>query len=192
MTFSWSAYAADPEALDRELVACGRDVAALDELRAAQLAWSPTERAWSVTQCVEHLAESTRLYCEEMSLAIATAGKTAKPNRPAIKPGAPSRWFLDELASPGRRRLRAPTAIVPRSGRTWSEVSRDYAVHHERALRLRQESATLDLNRIRFRNPFLPLIRFTLGVGFLAMVTHDRRHLEQIRRLSEHPDFPSS
>jgi hypothetical protein len=45
-----------------------------------------------------------------------------------------------------------------------------------------ERAADCDVNRIRFRNPFVPLIRFTLGTGLEILVRHERRHLEQAER----------
>jgi len=36
------------------------------------------------------------------------------------------------------------------------------------------------------KNPYLPLIRFTVGTGLLIMPAHERRHLLQAER-SRHP-----
>ena len=40
-----------------------------------------------------------------------------------------------------------------------------------------------DLNRIRFKNPFVGIIRFTVGTGLEVMSRHERRHLLQAERI---------
>ena len=40
-----------------------------------------------------------------------------------------------------------------------------------------------DVNRLRFRNPFIPLIRFTVGSGFEITSKHEDRHLLQAERV---------
>jgi hypothetical protein len=48
-----------------------------------------------------------------------------------------------------------------------------------------------DLNRLRFNNPFISLIRFTVGTGILIMVGHGRRHLLQAERICHMENFPA-
>lgn len=45
-------------------------------------------------------------------------------------------------------------------------------------------AAPCDVNRIRFRNPFVPVIRFTIGTGLEILTRHQRRHLNQAERIA--------
>ncbi len=44
-------------------------------------------------------------------------------------------------------------------------------------------AARHDVNRVRFTNPFLPLLRFRVGAGLLILVRHQDRHLQQAERV---------
>jgi hypothetical protein len=51
--------------------------------------------------------------------------------------------------------------------------------------------ADLDLAGVRFPNPFVPGIRFSLATGLHVITAHERRHLWQarrVRRAIEHAD----
>jgi hypothetical protein len=48
-----------------------------------------------------------------------------------------------------------------------------------------------DVNRVRFRNPFVPLIWFTVGTGLEVLVRHERRHLLQAERIRARLGEPS-
>ncbi len=43
----------------------------------------------------------------------------------------------------------------------------------------------MDLNRIRFKNPFVHLLSFTVGTGLLIILAHDRRHLWQAEQVGQ-------
>jgi hypothetical protein len=45
---------------------------------------------------------------------------------------------------------------------------------------------------VRFQNPFVPLLRFTIGTGLLVINAHDRRHLWQAERVEDAPGFPKA
>ena len=40
-------------------------------------------------------------------------------------------------------------------------------------------ASAYDVNRIRFKNPFTPLLRFTVGTGLEIVTQHQSRHLLQ-------------
>jgi hypothetical protein len=44
---------------------------------------------------------------------------------------------------------------------------------------------------VRFKNPFVPLLRFTIGTGLLVINAHDRRHLWP-ERVEDAPGFPKA
>jgi hypothetical protein len=51
-------------------------------------------------------------------------------------------------------------------------------------------AAAHDVNRVRFGNPFLPLIRFTVGTGLQIVARHNHRHLLQAERVRQLGEFP--
>jgi hypothetical protein len=53
-----------------------------------------------------------------------------------------------------------------------------------------QVRSPYDVNRIRFRNPFIPVLRFTVGTGLEILSNHQRRHLLQAERVRESLEFP--
>jgi hypothetical protein len=46
-----------------------------------------------------------------------------------------------------------------------------------------RENEELDLAKIGFRNPFVPVIRFSLATGLHVIPAHERRHLWQAWRV---------
>ena len=58
------------------------------------------------------------------------------------------------------------------------------------ARNLVRRASPYDVNRIRFRNPFVPLLRFTVGTGLEIISRHQHRHLLQAERVRQAPAFP--
>jgi hypothetical protein len=88
--------------------------------------------------------------------------------------------------------MKAPGKAVPVEAGDPVEAVAEFVGSHEPVRGVIQASSQLDLNRVRFKNPFVPLIRFTIGTGLLIINAHDRRHLWQAARVREAPGFPSS
>lgn len=157
-----------------------------------QCTWQPNGgRSWSIAQGLDHLAKANTAYFAAMAESLAEAERRGAPARVGpIEPGWFARRFIATLEPPPGPRLRAPRKIIPALVTNKEEVLDGFLTSQAAVRRMLGETAHLDLNRIRFRNPFLSLIHVTLGAGFLILAAHDRRHLWQARRVTEAAGFP--
>lgn len=157
-----------------------------------QLNWKPTPQQWSVGQCLEHLAMSSEVYLAPIAEAL--AGSPPGGGADEITPGWFARWFIRSYIapSPQTKRARAPSKIAPVLSRVEPSIL-DRFLNGNREMRdLVTRAAGHDVNRIRFRNPFIPGIRFTVGTGFELTARHEDRHLLQAERVKQAPGFPAS
>jgi hypothetical protein len=177
-----------PPRLIGELTASDVRARALAEpLSLDQLNWKPSPGEWSVGQCLAHLAVTTELYLPP--IADALSGQ-AKGIADEIRPGAPSRWFIRKFIAPSPAKAKAPGKIAPGSA-VDARILERYLAAHQSARELVARAAGYDVNRIRFRNPFVPLLRFTVGTGLEIISKHAMRHLLQAERVKTRPGFPA-
>ncbi|HJZ66029.1 MAG TPA: DinB family protein [Candidatus Acidoferrum sp.] len=160
----------------------------LSELSEQQLNWQPAEGAWSIGQCLEHLCKTNDVYLSPIAQAL--EGKPKK-SVAEITPGWFGAWFIRSFIepSPNQKRGPAPAKIVPAPHVTPSVLER-FLTGNDEARKLIQQASECDVNRIRFRNPFIPVIRFTVGTGFEIVTKHQKRHLLQAERVKEAASFP--
>lgn len=169
----------------------------LNELSDEQANWRPAEASWSIAQCLDHLTRTNNFYVTALSEALKDAAsakmpsETANPSAP-IQPGWFGRFFIANLEPPPRRKLPAPKKIVPATQISARDALDGFLGSQEAVRGVIHEGAGFDLNRIRFRNPFIGFLRFTVGTGLLVIAAHDRRHLWQAERVRECPEFPKS
>ena len=157
----------------------------------AQMTWQPAAgERWSISECLDHVAISTGTYLDAMEPAIADAGLGASS---AIfrTAGLPSTKFAQELEPPARRKMPAPGKIRPRPTLSPEGILPQFLKTMDRVSALVRSTARKDLNTVRFRNPLIPVIRFTVASGFLIIAAHGRRHLWQAEQVAREPDFPS-
>lgn len=165
-----------------------RAIALAKSLALRQLNWVPRPGAWSVGQCLDHLCISNEEYVAAMSASL-TRRQPAVVQQ--ITPGWFGRWFIRRFIapSPKSRKVRAPKKIRPGVKIEQSVLER-FLASNRAARDLVHRARDYDVNRIRFRNPFIPVIRFTLGTGFELLSQHQRRHLLQAERVRESAGFP--
>jgi hypothetical protein len=153
-----------------------------------QLNWQPAPGSWSVGQCLEHLCLTNEAYRQAISAAL-----QGKPDAPTenIRPGWFGRWFIRSFVepSPNKKRAKAPSKIRPAARVELSIFDR--FLSDNRAWReLIVGARGKNVNRIRFANPFVPGIRFTVGTGLEIISGHERLHLLQGQRVRDSATFP--
>jgi hypothetical protein len=157
-------------------------------LSPAQLNWRPGQGAWSVGQCLEHLRLGNEILLPAISAAL-----EGRQHRPVdeITPGWFSLWFIRTYIAPnpGGKRARAPNKIEP-AKQVEPSVLEAFLRSTDAARALIRAASNYDVNRIRYKNPFIPFLRFTVGTGLEIIAKHEGRHLLQAEAVRRSAGFP--
>jgi hypothetical protein len=172
------------KSLDDAYAAARADAEALIAgLTEAQAAWRPHPTAWSVAECLDHLAATNRGYLSAMQLAADSARRAKKfrqAGRSAL-PGFLGGWFVRSLEPPAKLKTKAPQAIKPRTAPTLADSSAAFLASHAAAQNFLRANSDLDLAAIRFTNPFIGVLRLSLSTAIHIIPAHERRHFHQAR-----------
>lgn len=188
MTRADLAQHADVRALDDQYEAIERDaralVASIDERMGT---WRSAPGSWSIAECLDHLAVGTRVYLRAMAEPVRQGRAAHRVRRRPLRPGLLGGLFAWSLEPPVNPRLkqRAPAVIVPRASPPLADAAAAFFTAHEQARAFLRANADLDLAGLRFPNPFVRGIRFSVASGLHIIASHDRRHLWQARRVLE-------
>ena len=157
-------------------------------LSAVQLNWQPREGAWSVGQCLEHLRIGNDILLPALSDAL--EGRESCPVDEIILGWFSQRFIRAFIApNPGGTRARAPKKIEP-AKHVECTVLEAFLRSNQAARELASRASGYDVNRIRYRNPFIPLLRFTVGAGLEIIAKHEARHLLQAEGVRQSAGFP--
>ena len=155
-----------------------------------QLNWRPAPDKWSIGLCLEHLCITNDVYSEAIDGVLGSAPHSPVPE---ITPGWFSRWFIRNYIAPGpeSKTAKAPPKIAPVSSKVELTILERFLKGNGGNRAMLDRAAPLDVNRLRFPNPFIPLLRFTVGTGLEILAKHESRHLLQAERVKSRPEFPS-
>jgi len=156
-----------------------------------QVNWRPNACAWSICQCLDHLARTNRIYCQAMLETIAQQHQGISATAAAM-PGWFGRKFVEKMEPQARTRFKAVKKVVPAADGDAQVAFQDFVNSHSDLRRVMASWEQMDFNRVRFRNPFVPLLRFTVATGLLIINAHDRRHLWQAERVKASDGFPAA
>lgn len=159
----------------------------------AQLLWRPAPDAWSIAECLLHLIQTGCVYLASIDRALEDGRRRGTTGDGPYRHSWFSRWFVASLEPPVKRRSKAPRIFLPPppNGPTSAILADFEALGAAVGARL-DASRGLDLGAIRVVSPVTPLLRISLGMAFALIATHERRHLDQARRVASAPDFPAA
>lgn len=157
-----------------------------------QLTWQPAGgEAWSIYECFDHLTVSIDIYLAAMEAALLNARTGGADDTFRVR-GLIATKLVNSLEPPVQRKFRAPGKMRPRPTLNPEKILPDFLEATNRVAALVKSTAGKDLNSVRFRNPLIPLLRFSVATGFLIAATHARRHLWQAEQIPADPGFPKS
>ena len=175
-----------------ELDAIAREArATFGSLDARQLNWRPDETRWSVGQCFDHLLTANRLMFRAAEDALAGAPRTVWQRLPVL-PRVLGRMLVRSQAPNAARKFTAPPAARPATSAVAADVvERFVAQQRDAAAAVRALDDGVAARTI-MTSPFVRVITYSVLDGWRLVVAHDRRHLEQARRVTTSPGFPRS
>ncbi len=157
-----------------------------------QLNWKPEAQQWSIAQCLEHLAVTSRQFngyfkqlIESARLKWPTNG--AIPYRPSLVGG----WLIKQVVPETTRKVPAPKVFRPSDSSSIQDALALFLKQQEAFVGFVRESEGVDYNRARLRSPVTPLMRYSLADAFVVTIVHGYRHLAQANRVKAMPNFPN-
>ena len=158
-----------------------------------QLNWKPDAKQWSIAQCLEHLAVTSKQFngyfkqlIESARLKWPTNG--AIPYRPSLVGG----WLIKQVVPETTRKVPAPKVFKPSDSSSIQDALGLFLKQQEEFVSFVRESEGVDYNRARLRSPVTPLMRYSLADAFVVTIVHGYRHLAQANRVKAMPNFPNT
>jgi hypothetical protein len=170
----------------------GEALSTFGALDAAQLNWKPDADRWSVAQCFEHLLTTNRLMFGAMASALDDATPRSLWQRLPLWPGLLGTLMVRSLSPQATRRLKAPAPARPAASDLAADIVERFADQHRQAV---VELRTLDEPRAArtiMTSPFARVVTYSVRDAWRLILAHDRRHLEQARRVTQLPQFPGA
>lgn len=176
----------DIERLERALDLTESDaralVAGLTEVTGT---WRAEPGTWSVAECLDHLASANRAYLGAMQPAAEKARADGRQRRSPALPGLIGGWFARMQEPPVNPWLKgsAPKQIRPHPSPALGDAARNFLASQDDVRAFLRRFAPIDLAGVRFPNPFVRGVRFSLATGLYVIAAHERRHLWQAWRV---------
>jgi hypothetical protein len=160
-------------------------------LSEAQLSWTPAPESWSIAQCLDHLATTSKAFEPYLTAAI-KRGRDKWPISSPVpyRPSWVGGWLIKQVLPETTRKVSSPKVFRPSQSPAIETAVEEFLKQQAEFLRFVREAEGLDYNKTKLRSPVTPLMRYSLADAFVVTVVHGWRHLAQARRVRETPGFP--
>jgi hypothetical protein len=154
-------------------------------LTEAQFNWRPAPAAWSIQECLAHLTMVGQVEANAIEEAIGQARERGLTGIGPFDYPAWERYILRETEPPVRNPMEAPKRFVPVHEQPITGILPTF-LHVQQRFQIQIERADgLDLRRVKVPTPVVTLLKMSLGSTLAQAAAHERRHLEQARRVRE-------
>ena len=165
--------------------------ATFSTLDARQLNWKPEAARWSVAQCFQHLLTANTLVLQAAEESLRNGPRSAWQRLPLLP------WIFGQLMirSQGPKvvgRYTAPPKAQPATSEIDTDVVRSFVDQQLAAADWLRTVDEREAGRAIMVSPFVRVVTYSVLDGCRLLVAHDRRHVEQARRVTLTDGFPAA
>jgi hypothetical protein len=174
-----------------ELEAIARDAAEqFGGLDARQLNWRPDASRWSVAQCFDHLVTTNRQMLQTADDALAGTGRRPWLTRLPLVPGLLGRMLVRSQTPEATRKFTTGAKARPSQSEIDAGVVMRFVAQQAEAIARLDAHQGRDVDGTVMVSPFAGFVVYSVIDGWRLMAAHDRRHMQQARRVMLSPGFP--
>jgi DinB family protein len=181
----------EPEAYREQFEKIAEQAKSLtEELSEAQFNWGPKPGEWSIQECLAHLIIVGQQEIKLIESAVQSGRQKGITGVGPFRYGFLERAILRQTEPPVRRKFTAPARFRPVDGQPLTAIVPTFLHLQSQLGRIAGDCEGLDLARVKVATPITRWLKFSLGITLAQTAAHERRHLEQARRVREHSQFP--
>jgi uncharacterized damage-inducible protein DinB len=180
-----------PQIYDEAEAIAGDAKTLFGHLNSEQLNWKPAADAWSVAQCLDHLASANYEYYPVFDRILKGEYRKTFLHGMPFLPAFFGRVMIKAVSPESRRKFKAPGAARPSSSAIDPQIVDRFIANHRETLakmRLLENSGPAETI---ITSPFVSMVVYSLLDTFRLIVAHERRHFAQAQRVMEAGGFPT-
>jgi len=167
--------------------------AAFGNLSVQQLNWKPSEKSWSVAQCLDHLIVTHSLYFPLFeNLAGGDVHRTFWEKHSPLS-GFFGRFLIKNLDPANLKPMKTTSKVCPSSSDIDAGIVDRFVEHqHELIEHLQKLPGDVDPKETIITSPLMGFVTYSLDDTFTILTHHCRRHFNQAKRVTDMEGFPRS
>lgn len=159
-----------------------------------QLQWRAKQGSWSISEVLSHLNSYSSYYHNSFKERISkTKFKSIKENF-VSSPLGKSAWKSMKLgrANNVKRKFKAPKNYNPSNNPEL--IGEDpvnlFLEEQNDLLHILESAKSVNLKKVKIKISISKIVRLRLGDALMFVIYHNERHIQQIKNILSHPNFP--
>ncbi len=144
------------------------------------LTWKSDAAAWSVAECLDHLAQTTQVFLGPIAHAVAEA--PALTSDRSLRTGTLARLFIRNLEPPYRLRFKVLPQLTP-CHRDFQSAWSGFLTSQSDLQQAVRSATGLAIDRVKIKSPVYARIAYNIYGALRMLAAHERRHLWQIEQI---------
>lgn len=154
-------------------------------LTESQFNWRPAPDQWSIEECLSHLTMVGQWEVAALERSIEKARSRGLTGKGPFQYGPIDRYIVHMSGPPVRLQMPASKRFVPLHGQPVTAILPTFLHVQSQFLLNLDRAEGLDLARVKVPMPLSRFLRMSLGMTFAQAAAHERRHIEQARRVRQ-------
>jgi hypothetical protein len=159
-------------------------------LSSQQLNWKPSPEQWSVGQCFDHLVAANEGMLSQIDLKITGLAKPTVFERLPLLPKLFGRLVVNAVSPETTRKTKNPAIFDPGQSKISPDVIEKFLALQEKVAAAMTACDRIDVARTMMTSPVAKFVVYSLLDGYRIIVYHEKRHLQQAKRVMETNGFP--
>jgi|SRR5262245_9431184 len=164
---------------------------AFGDLSPKQINWKPSAESWSVGQCFDHLIKINSAFFPEFESIIKGEKKQKFWESYSPLSGFFGNLLFKAVSPESKRKLKAPKVARPAASNISPTIIADFVKHQAEVIDKVRRAENLDTRKIIITSPFIKAVTYSLFDAYRIVVTHEKRHFQQAKRVVQAVDFPA-
>lgn len=164
-------------------------VTSFGRLSAEQLNWKPSEKGWSIAQCLEHIILTNHEFDPEFEKLASGTRKNSFWENYSPFTGWGGRFLIKAVMEDSKKAKAPSNRIVPPS-QVPEDIVQQFVGHIAEVNKQVESVAHIDREKTVVTSPFLAVFTYKLDDAFTVLVEHTKRHIRQAKRVMETEAFP--
>lgn len=157
-----------------------------------QINWKPSQKSWSIAECVDHLIVTNNLYTKEIEKQFYEKKIIADCSKTEVKHKWLSKFIIKSVDPLNMKKVGTFPVFMPSSSNYSKDVFKRFFDLQNQLINLIKTSEGLNLNKYVMSSPAAKIIKENFCDVLEIIRLHDRRHFNQTEKLFYHPNFPKN
>lgn len=159
-----------------------------------QIKWKPSKDSWNIQEVLSHLNSYSTYYHHLFIDKIQNTKYMSIKENFVPSPLGRSAWKSMKLGRLNniKRKFRAPKNLNPSISPELIDIEpvANFIKYQQQLITILEDAEKVNLKKVKIPISISKMVRLRLGDALMFVIYHNERHIQQVKNILAHPNFP--